>query len=252
MKNLIIYGSGRSGTSMLAGLFSEVGYHMGESLYPPRDTNPKGFFESNEINSLNERILRYNFPAKFKSKFSRRAEYNLGLTQGQLWLADMNSSLIIKSNNQLDNEIKNQIEKKPFCYKDPRFCYTYPVWRKHLGEHCGLIIFRHPSQTIQSIIKQIHANDYLKNYSVDIKRLNSLWRSLYTQALKYNDRHILLSYDQVFDPTFLNLLEERIGVSVNRSFGDASLNRTSIDESFADEQSLALYKELINARTYKY
>ena len=48
MKNIFITGSGRRGTSMLAGLFSQAGYFFGDKLYPPREANPKGFFERPE------------------------------------------------------------------------------------------------------------------------------------------------------------------------------------------------------------
>ena len=57
MRNIIILGSGRSGTSMLAGCLSTSGYFMGDNLYKKRESNPKGFFENKEINTINEDIL---------------------------------------------------------------------------------------------------------------------------------------------------------------------------------------------------
>jgi len=57
MKNCLILGSGRSGTSMLAGMLHQAGYYMGESFHQPRDSNPKGFFEWYRINRINEDIL---------------------------------------------------------------------------------------------------------------------------------------------------------------------------------------------------
>ena len=50
VKNCLILGSGRSGTSMIAGILHKAGYFMGDNLYPPRSANPKGFFENWEIN----------------------------------------------------------------------------------------------------------------------------------------------------------------------------------------------------------
>ncbi|NIM13858.1 MAG: sulfotransferase family protein, partial [Candidatus Aminicenantes bacterium] len=55
MKNCLILGSGRSGTSMIAGILHKAGYFMGDNLYPPRSANPKGFFENWEINEINEK-----------------------------------------------------------------------------------------------------------------------------------------------------------------------------------------------------
>jgi hypothetical protein len=46
MKTCIILGSGQSGTSMVAGTLAGAGYFMGERLYRPRESNPRGFLES--------------------------------------------------------------------------------------------------------------------------------------------------------------------------------------------------------------
>jgi hypothetical protein len=54
MRDCIVLGSGRSGTSMVAGALAKAGYFMGDRLYPARDANPLGFFEAPEINSINE------------------------------------------------------------------------------------------------------------------------------------------------------------------------------------------------------
>jgi len=61
MNNCIILGSGRSGTSMIAGFLHKDGYFLGDRLYKSRDSSPKGFFERKETKSINEQILsRYN------------------------------------------------------------------------------------------------------------------------------------------------------------------------------------------------
>jgi len=45
MKNIIILGSGRSGTSMVAGTLSNKNHFMGDDLLSPHEkSNPKGFF----------------------------------------------------------------------------------------------------------------------------------------------------------------------------------------------------------------
>ena len=41
----------------MGGILHQAGYYMGEDLYPPRHSNPKGFFENAVINGINERIL---------------------------------------------------------------------------------------------------------------------------------------------------------------------------------------------------
>ncbi|RME58681.1 sulfotransferase family protein, partial [Candidatus Parcubacteria bacterium] len=62
MRNVLILGSGRSGTSMVAGTLAKAGYFMGTQFVPPRESNPKGFFEDHEINDINEAILKKVVP----------------------------------------------------------------------------------------------------------------------------------------------------------------------------------------------
>ena len=66
MKNVIILGSGRSGTSMVAGTLAKAGYYMGEQLLPANKANPKGFFEDIEVNAINEDILSSVAPRRPK------------------------------------------------------------------------------------------------------------------------------------------------------------------------------------------
>ena len=52
MKNSIVLGCGRSGTSLLAGAIARAGAFVGEDPYPARDANPMGFFESADVNGV--------------------------------------------------------------------------------------------------------------------------------------------------------------------------------------------------------
>src|ERR1043165_10164717 len=85
MKNCLILGSGRSGTSMAAGSLAKAGYFMGENLIAARKSNPKGFFEDVEVNMINEELLGYVVPAR---------KHLLGIeffpsrpVEGQRWLS---------------------------------------------------------------------------------------------------------------------------------------------------------------------
>jgi Uncharacterized protein conserved in bacteria len=65
MRNCLILGSGRSGTSMVAGTLASAGYFIGDNLYPRLASNPKGFFEDPEINAINEDLLARILPKPF-------------------------------------------------------------------------------------------------------------------------------------------------------------------------------------------
>ena len=56
-RNCLILGSGRSGTSMAAGILARAGYFMGAELWPADIGNPKGYFEDREVNKINDELI---------------------------------------------------------------------------------------------------------------------------------------------------------------------------------------------------
>ena len=56
-RNCLILGSGRSGTSMAAGILAKAGYFMGEEIWPANEGNPKGQFEDREVNQINDQLI---------------------------------------------------------------------------------------------------------------------------------------------------------------------------------------------------
>ena len=71
----------------MGGILYEVGYYMGDNLYPARNSNPKGFFENGEINSINESILIENSQYKQLKNIQIDKKYNIyNPGPGQYWL----------------------------------------------------------------------------------------------------------------------------------------------------------------------
>ena len=116
-RNCLILGSGRSGTSMLAGSLRLAGYYMGAELIPADETNPKGFFEDDEINAINEALLEPLTPELSSPNYGWR------------WLASVPVDTGIECLPDLADRIEAQTAHSPYCFKDPRFCYTLPAWR---------------------------------------------------------------------------------------------------------------------------
>lgn len=240
MKNIFIYGSGRSGTSMLAGLFSEAGYHMGEALYPGRDTNPKGFFESAEINGLNEKLIAHNTPKPFLFK-----NYNQKLVDGQRWLANFGLEKTFASNAALDQEIAAETAKAPFCYKDPRFSYTLPLWESAAGEHVNLVIYRHPAKTIASMQKEISTQPYLKGCSTKTSLLMDLWCNLYQRIIQRDSGNALfIHYDQVFEADKLEAIRQYCGLEKLTEFAEKRLDRSKDPGIALSDKAQRVYDEL--------
>jgi hypothetical protein len=120
MKNVLILGAGRSGTSLCAGVLAGAGYYMGDDLVLAGTANPKGFFEDRDVNWLNEQILFPYMP------FWRRLPKVNQIPSSQpgpnhMWLARVPVHGPLNRSRRVIEKIRYFTERHPFCYKDPRF-----------------------------------------------------------------------------------------------------------------------------------
>lgn len=76
---IFVVGTGRSGTSLAAGILHKLGVHMGSSFVPANHTNPAGHWEDVEFHDLNQARLENKidaelFDARLKSFAFNRVE----------------------------------------------------------------------------------------------------------------------------------------------------------------------------------
>jgi hypothetical protein len=191
---------------------------MGESLIPADAANPKGFFEDDEINAINEALL-----APLTPPLSRPA-------YGWRWLASVPVGTAIACPPEIARRIKKQTAKSPYCFKDPRFCYTLPAWRPFLSETTFLCVFREPARTAQSILKECREADYLQGLSMDFRSAVEVWTLMYRHILEVH-RHtgewLFFHYDQLLENAGFSRLETALAVEVDRRFPDPKLKRSS-------------------------
>jgi len=248
MNNIVILGSGRSGTSMVAGCLSKAGYFMGDDLWDARDSNPHGFFEDREVNEINEELLEPVVPKR--RRFLGIAFSKHQPAKWQRWLACLPPNLRVPTTPSLVERIKKVVERQPYCLKDPRFSYTLPVWRPFLSRTVFVCVFRDPGRTAMSIYNECLAVPHLADRKNGIKVSPSqalrIWSSIYLPIL-YDHRHqgdwLFLHYDQVLTPEGLDRLEKFTGANVDRSFPTAKLSRSKPVLKIPKD-NLALYREL--------
>ena len=254
MRNVIILGSGRSGTSMVAGVLSKAGYYMGDKLYPARHSNPKGFFEAPEINRINEKLIAMVIPKRplilGRWFFRDRPKY------GQRWLAQIPLGTEMPSPIYIVRHIEKVTKKEPFCFKDPRFCYTLPVWRPYLKNTVFLCVFRHPTITVKSILKECNDMRYLRSLSINFKKALNIWTLMYQHILKvhrWEGRWVFIHFNQVLEGKGLDRIERVTGAKVDRKFPEPSLNRTAriFDLSLdLPLEVMSIYEELCKLAEY--
>ena len=249
MRNLLILGSGRSGSSMVAGAFRTAPYFMGENLWEASDSNPKGYFEDYEINSINEEIL--TSVVRLRPRILGWSFCRDRPRRGQMWLARIPLDAKISCPPEITQRIIQLTSREPFCFKDPRFAYTLPCWAPHLVNTRHIVVFRDPATTVASLEKECR-KDYLHDLSITRDEIIELWMLTYSHILRWyrcGDSWLFIHYDQVLQPAGLDRLEKFSAARVDRLFPDVSLRRSSPINSIPP-RAKALYSQLCDLADY--
>ncbi|MBI5431764.1 MAG: glycosyltransferase [Planctomycetes bacterium] len=234
MHDLVILGSGRSGTSMLAGLFAHAGWFVGDDPYPGREANPKGFFEARDVNGINEWLIASVEPR------------STDLGAWQRWLSVLPDGVEFRVPAELAERMRRLCARRPFCFKDPRFSYTLPAWRDALGAAKHLVVFREPAATAASIVKECRTADYLKGLDFSFERALESWSASYRRLLDASRRGgdwLFLHYDQILSGDALDALEACADAPIARDFPERSLKRSRAESAVPSEVA-ELYREL--------
>jgi len=232
--NVIVLGCGRSGSSMVAGsIFSTGKYNMPGTMHPANEFNPKGYFETNTINAINDDILRATFG--FRS--------TQGLWQGWIGSLHYDDKCYIDSN--ITKRISDTVKDEPYLIKDPRLSYTLSSWIHLVYGAKYILCFRHPSEFLSSIIYHCQHAEYLKKIVIDQEFFENVWISM-NQYILTNYKYLnplFINYNQVLYSDGLDKISEFIGEEVNKDFPSKRLRnaRRGIE---VKESTAALYDQL--------
>ncbi|MCX5937345.1 MAG: hypothetical protein NTW02_03865 [Cyanobium sp. LacPavin_0920_WC12_MAG_62_9] len=225
---VVVLGSGRSGTSLAAGMLAKSGLFMGEvHSIRPRHSNPLGFYEDWEVNALNEQILATALPQHSEGGSD-------GPCQGQRWLARLPLGTPLSASPALRRNMARLLSQQPFCFKDPRFSYTLHLWRAELAPEqrqqlrC-LCLFRPPAVVVDSLLKEVQSEPTLRNVALNVPQAFALWELQYRWILEQQQREgqwLFLNYDSLFETNGQRTLERFCGVSVDTTLPRQTLNRS--------------------------
>jgi len=236
--NCIIIGSGRSGTSLAAGLLYTGKYYIGENVIPPSPANPKGFFESDYINTeINEAILN---------------RWRGGVRKGHWWLTRVPHDTSLTSTLPIRRKMRVEIAKAPYCFKDPRFCYTAHLWKPYLQSDTKFVcIFRNPAATAHSMYKEYKVAKYLAKMDFNPLKGFRVWEAMYNWILSVHDpagEWLYLDFDDLVYGGGAEKLSRYLKAPIRKSFIDRKLDRSSkkyMDEMSWDPKIREIYNELL-------
>lgn len=217
---VLVGGSGRSGTSLMMGCIAHNYTNTGDHpAHRDDESNPKGFFEDANVNFLNDRIIETS-GVQLPGDTRGGRKYRHGG-----WINKEKIETLKVTLDQVQ-EIKRLTESTPFCFKDPRFSYTYPLWKEFIPEESILIvIFRHPSKTANSMIKEPTPKKIKMTYTDAL----NVWYTAYSNILNFDNndgRIIYVHYDQIFKKQ-IDFLTKKINIkSINYDFIEPRLNRS--------------------------
>jgi hypothetical protein len=219
VRDCVILGCGRSGTSLAAGVVASAGYNCGEDLLPADDGGPTGFFEARGVNAINEALI-----SAYDGELPTRG-YSRPPGDGERWLAVFPETAEPEATAELRDDMGVAIPPSPYCLKDPRFSYTLEAWRPLFDDALFVCVFRHPDATAKSIAKEVRYGDL----TVEIGRSLDIWKAAYRRVLDRLVRHgdwLFLHYEQLLDGAGVDRLARALGVRLDRDFADPDLQRS--------------------------
>ena len=190
-KAICILGMHRSGTSAIARSINFLGAYLGENsdFLTPFSDNPEGYWERDDIVSLNDRIL-----------YHLKKTWDTTLPLPDRWHV---SDKIKPFKEEIITLIKKTFsDHQLWAFKDPRISILFPLWRDVLNElgieFSTIFVIRNPLDVAKSL-KIRDGFSYDKSFGI--------WFHYNIAALisVFDLPHVFIHYDRVIDNWELEL-----------------------------------------------
>jgi hypothetical protein len=116
-----------------------------------------------------------------------------------------------------------------------------------------ICVFRHPSKTATSIVTECRREKYLHNLSMNFDKALQVWEAMYSHILdkhhRVGEEWLFVHYNQFLDGSVAYKLEKALGVTVDCSFVDPKLKRSTTMETIPI-RTLSIYQRLCNLAGY--
>ena len=220
MKNVIVLGTVRSGTSMTTAMFRKTGAYFGDDIMAPTIANPHGYYECHQINRLNNRLIQriiYGLTPKKIQSLLKRFQPPVHRDHRCSMLVAPKCIRQFSLPEEITDQMRHFVSHTPFCLKDPRFSITLPFWKSVIpnGTRC-LVVFRDPRRTVDSMLRNAR-EIYNPPLPIDEEWGLKLWYRNYQRLLYQfsNDEDWFFIHDeQVFSGKAVPALEKFVETSL--------------------------------------
>lgn len=183
---VLVAGSGRSGTSLFAGIMQRLGFHVPQPEVRADSTNPRGFAES-------------KWGVDFHIALLERAEVSVADARPAAWADTARVGLNGAVQRQLRGWLADQFAKSDhIIIKDPRLVWFLPLWRR-AAEDVGAApkfatVLRHPAAVIHS--KQRSYGDWQSDVERTAAWVNQV---LFTERATRDAPRFFVKYKDLLD-----------------------------------------------------
>lgn len=137
---LLVTGSGRSGTSSVAGALKRLGLHVPQPEVPADEKNSRGYYEPLWVTEFHKRLLN---PVPVRTIDTRPTAAQVA-----------ESAVTPEVEAELRSWLADHLDHPQVLVKDPRAFWVLPLWvrvAESLGvEVCTLTMLRHPTEVVRS------------------------------------------------------------------------------------------------------
>lgn len=180
---IFVLGMHRSGTSVITGILHHLGVKLGKPLLMGAKDNPKGHFENKKFINLNQRLLQANGGRWYNPPLGRLSYHGL--------------------KSAMENFLAKFPDSQTSAFKDPRACFTFPLWRRLIdpGEKVKVIYVIRPSIEIARSLKARNQFPPEQSLKLCIKYTNA------ASSHVSKEEHIIVRYHDLFNQKWANVIE---------------------------------------------
>jgi hypothetical protein len=139
---VLVFGVGRSGTSLITGILGQLGFHIPQPEIKADETNPRGFGEPEWVVGFHRRLMR-------------RLRVTVFDARPRAWSITARVAGEPAVHDELRDWLAGQLrEAGAVVVKDPRIGWFLPLWMDCSAElevpHSYLMMLRHPAEIVAS------------------------------------------------------------------------------------------------------